>query len=451
MGASSVPPADSSGSAAEGEGVHLRLRVSGQAAHEVAEAVCCERMMWQLSVPGTTRPPVGWTKRAGPFDARCAAWVITSVVAGLVLLARPGLSQAQATAASASAGRPALTVSLVSPQSSVWPQRVTANGNIAAWQEVVVASEVGGWRLAEVVAQVGDVVRKGQVLARFATDMLEAEVAQTRAALAEARALRSEAIANADRARELQPTGVFSVQQTQQILTAEATAKARVESMEARLKADQLRLAHARVVAPDDGVVSARAAVEGAIAQPGQELFRLIRRGRLEWRAEVTAADLGRIRPGMPVSLTTPSGQAVRGQVRVVAPTVDAATRNGVVQVDLTTSGDARAGMFARGEIEIGSAAALSLPQAAVVLRDGFAYVMRLGPEQRVALNKVTLGRRLGDRVEIISGLAPDARVVGAGAAFLADGDRVRVVDAASAVPSGAASAAQGRSSAASR
>lgn len=377
-------------------------------------------------------PPVG------PSRARIGQ----AAVLGLAMLAAATFAEAQSPTASSSVGRPALTVSLVSPQSSVWPQRVAANGGIAAWQEVVIASEVGGWRLAEVAAQVGDAVRKGQVLARFATDMLEAEVAQTRAALAEAKALRAEAVSNGDRARELQPTGVFSVQQTQQILTAEATAKARVESMEARLKADLLRLSQSRVVAPDDGIVSARAAVEGAIAQPGQELFRLIRRGRLEWRAEVAAADLGRIRPGMAASLTTPSGQWVRGTVRVVAPTVDAATRNGIVQIDLGPGGDARAGMFARGEIEIGSAPALSLPQGAVVLRDGFAYVMRLGAEQRVLMSKVSLGRRLGDRVEVVAGLAADARVVASGAAFLADGDRVRVVESPSPAPTAAPTAA---------
>jgi RND family efflux transporter MFP subunit len=337
---------------------------------------------------------------------------------------------APAPAASAPAGRPALTVTVTTPQRLDWPLRLSGSGSIAAWQEVVVASEVGGWRLVEVAAQVGDKVQRGQLLARLSTDMINTEMSQTRASLAEAKALLAEATANADRARELRPTGVYSLQQTQQILTAEETAKARVASFEARLKSDQFRLAQTRIVAPDDGVISARNALEGAVAQPGQELFRLIRRGRLEWRAELGAADLSRVKPGMPVTLATPSGQAVKGTVRVVAPTVDPTTRNGQVLIDLQAGSDARPGMFARGEIDVGQAGGWTLPQTAVMLRDGFSHVMRVGPDARVSLAKVTLGRRNGDRIEIAGGLPNDARVVASGGAFLADGDLVKIVEA---------------------
>ena len=344
--------------------------------------------------------------------------VLLGSVAAISQAAAPA-SGPPSTAASAPVGRPALTVTVTTPQRLDWPLRLSGSGSIAAWQEVVVASEVGGWRLVEVAAQVGDRVQRGQLLARLSTDMINTEMSQTRASKA-----------NADRARELRPTGVYSQQQTQQILTAEETAKARLASFEARLKSDQFRLAQTRIVAPDDGVISARNALEGAVAQPGQELFRLIRRGRLEWRAELSAADLSRVKPGMPVALTTPSGQPVKGAVRVVAPTVDPATRNGQVLVDLQPGSDAKPGMFARGEIDVGQASGWALPQTAVMLRDGFSHVMRVGADARVTLTKVTLGRRNGDRIEITGGLPNDARVVASGGAFLADGDLVKIVEA---------------------
>jgi RND family efflux transporter MFP subunit len=347
-------------------------------------------------------------------------------------LAGPSANAAEPAASAAAAGRPALTVTVVAPQKQDWPLQLQGSGGIAAWQEVVVASEVGGWRIVEVAAQVGDVVKRGQLLARLSTDMINAELAQTRAAITEARAVLAEATANADRARELKPTGVYSLQQTQQILTAEETAKARLASLEARGKSDQLRLAQTRIVASDDGVISARNALEGAIAQPGQEMFRLIRRGRLEWRAELSAADLSRVKPGMAASLTTPGGQTVAGKVRMVAPTVDAATRNGQVMVDLAASADAKPGMFARGTIDLGTTTGWTMPQSAVVLRDGYSSVMRVGADARVSQLKVVLGRRSGDRVEIASGLPSDARVVANGGGFLADGDLVKVVEAAS-------------------
>jgi RND family efflux transporter MFP subunit len=169
----------------------------------------------------------------------------------------------------------------------------------------------------------------------------------------------------------------------------------------------------------------------GAVVPAGSELFRLIRQGRLEWRGEVAAAELTQIRRGQKVKVDA-SGAPVTGTVRQVAPTVDAATRNALVYVDLPdTGGRLKAGMFARGEFATGSSTALTLPQSAVLLRDGFSYVFTVGADGRVAQGKVATGRRSGDRVEILQGLDEKARVVASGGGFLAEGDTVRVVEAA--------------------
>ncbi len=342
------------------------------------------------------------------------------------------------TAAGQAAGpveaRAALTVTAVTPEWSEWPQTLSANGNIAAWQEAVIGAEIGNLRLTEVRVNVGDRVRKGEVLARIAEDTVTAELAEATAALTEAEAMLAEARANGDRARQFQATGFLSAQQITQYLTAEKTALARLNAARARLQSARLRLAQTVVRAPDDGVISARAATVGSMTQPGQELFRLIRGGRLEWRAEVSAPDLGRLRPGVTATLSAPDGTRVQGRVRMVAPTVDPQTLNGLVYVDLQVAGtgDAlRAGSFARGEFELGRARVLSLPQSAVLLREGFAYVFRLDAQNRVAETKVSVGRRMGDRIEIVDGIAESARVVASGVGFLADGDRVRVVGTA--------------------
>jgi RND family efflux transporter MFP subunit len=155
------------------------------------------------------------------------------------------------------------------------------------------------------------------------------------------------------------------------------------------LQAEDVRLSQTRVVAPDDGTISARTATVGSLAQPGQEMFRLIRGNRLEWRAEVTASELARLAPGMRATVRLPTGAEVRGTVRTIAPTVDAQTRNAIVYVDLPPGGAVRAGMFVRGELQVGQSPALTLPQSAVVLRDGFAYVYRVGVDNRVAELKV--------------------------------------------------------------
>ena len=341
----------------------------------------------------------------------------------------------------AAAPKPALTVNVTQPQQTVLPLRVTANGNIAPWQEASIGTEANGLRLAEVRVNVGDVVKRGQVLATFAPDTMNADVAQIRAAVAEAEATLAEAASNAQRARGLQATGALSDTAINQYFTAERTAKARLDAQRAAAQMQELRLKQTQVLAPDAGVISARSATVGAVLPAGQELFRMIRQGRLEWRAEVAANDMAALRPGMSAVVTAGNGPAIKGTVRMVAPTVDPLTRNGIVYVDLPSTGTpdaagaARAGMFARGEFEIGSGTGLTLPQSAVLLRDGFSYVLRVGPDSKVASVKVGTGRRLGDRIEITGGLDVTARVVAAGGGFLTDGDTVRVVEAPAVKP----------------
>jgi RND family efflux transporter MFP subunit len=364
-----------------------------------------------------------------------------AVVAAGIALAGAAVTVALATAerdappgqaATPSAAPPALAVAVASPRPAVLPVRVLASGNITAWQEASIGTEADGLRLVGVRADVGDAVRRGQTLATFAAEPIEAELARSLAAVSEAEAALAEAAANAQRARALQASGALSAQQIGQYLAAERTALARLDAARAAEKSQRLRLAQTRVVAPDDGVISARAATVGAVVPAGQELFRLIRGGRLEWRAEVPAAELARLRPGQRVWVKATAGQPIEGRLRKLGAVVDIPTRNGLAYVDLPRGDDAlRAGMFARGEFEIGSSEAMTLPQGAVQVREGFSYVMRVGPGSRVLQTKVTPGRRSGDRVEIISGLAADDRVVASGAAFLADGDPVRVVEGA--------------------
>jgi len=357
----------------------------------------------------------------------CSAMLALSL-AVLVGAAAPAAAAAEDDRAPA-AQRPSLTVNVTRPAPATLALRVTAHGSVAAWQEASVGSETNGLRLAEVRVNVGDLVRRGQVLAVFASETVGAELAMARAGLAEAEAQQAEAKANADRARELQPSGSLSAQQIAQYLTAERTAAARVDAQRAALRMQQLRLAQAQVLAPDDGVITMRNATVGAVTGVGTELFRLIRASRLEWRAEVPAAELAQLRAGQPARVTPAGGEPLTGRVRMVGPTVDPGTRNGLVYVDLPASAAVRAGMFARGEIDLGSVTALTLPQSAVLLKDGFQTVMRVDAENRVRQTKVTVGRRAGERIEIAGGLDGNARVVEKGGAFLADGDLVRVVD----------------------
>lgn len=382
------------------------------------------------STPAARRViPLRWTLKC---TAHCSVL--------LAAIALPFASTAQEPEKKpAAAARPALTVTVTRPESRDMPVRLAANGSISAWQEALLGAEISGLRLAEVRADVGDTVKKGQVLAVLASEAVEADIAQVRAVLAEAEAAHAEARADADRARAVQGTGALSEQQISQLLTTEKTAAARVTSQRAALDQQLLRLKYTRIVASDSGIVSARNATLGAVVTPGQELFRLIRQSRLEWRAEVTAADLALVRTGQAVTVRARTGNgdagapAVQGRVRLIGPTVDAQTRNAIVYVELqgALAAGLRPGMFATGAFEIGAKPALTLPQASLVLRDGFSYVFVLGAGNRVTQTKVQLGRREGDRFEVVSGVQAGQTLVASGAAFLTDGDTVRIGEAA--------------------
>lgn len=450
--------------------------------------------------------------------------------------------------------KPALTVTSVSPQKDSWDTTIQADGVISPWQEAIIASEIGGLRITEVLVDVGETVKKGQPLAKLSQDTVKADVeqqlavinqskaevlkaqagvaqseagviqaqvgvtqaeaglvqanatisqaqaslgqaeagvAQANAGLAQANASYVEAKANADRARQLKSSGALPMQQVDQYITGETTARAGIDSQkatiasqraaldaqkagvtaqkaglaakqaevksqeaavessklavkaqqavleaqnaalkvqQAALKSQEIRLSQTTIVAADDGIVSSRNAALGSVVQAGTELFRLIRQNKLEWRAEVASSDLGQIREGQTASVTINTGEVTEGQVRLISPQLDANTRRALVYVSLPTGSSARAGMFVQGTIHQGQTEALTVPQSAVILRDGRHLVFEIGADNRVIQHEIKIGRRLQDRVEILSELSSDIKLVATGGAFLNDGDLVQVV-----------------------
>jgi len=372
-----------------------------------------------------------------------AATIIAVIVAVIDALATRTSSRA-ASEKTVAAAKPALAVAATTLEPALLPISISANGNIMAWQEASIGTEADGLRLTEVKVNVGDHVRRGQILAVFASDTVTTELAQSRAKVAEVEAALAGAIDNAQRADGLKTTGALSAQQIQQYITAERSARAQLEAAQADEKTQRLRLEQTQVLAPDDGVISASSATVGAVLPAGQELFRLIRRGRLEWRAEVVASDLAKLRPGQVAHLTPVGGETIAGKLRVLAPKVNIQTRNGLVYVDLPLDAPARDGMFARGEFDLGAERTMTLPQSAVQMRDGFSYVLRIGPDSRVMQTKVMIGRRAGERIEITRGIDASARVVASGVGFIGDGDLVHVVEDLSAVNIGKQTSAIG-------
>jgi HlyD family secretion protein len=322
----------------------------------------------------------------------------------------------------------ALTVKTTQAEPRDVSATIDTSGPLFAWQEVSIGSEVTGYRVQDVLVDVGDIVKKGQVLARLDSTVLHADRDQVAAQLAEADASVKEAKANAERAATLLKRGAISAQEADQQITGAATAEARAQYARAQLITAEQRLKYGEIVSPDDGVVSARTVAPGQIAASGTDLFKLIRKNRIEWRAEIPEAQFGKVRKGMLAQVKRSDGSIAEGRVRALSPSLSTDTHRGIAYVDLTLEPALSPGMYVTGSIKLGAAKALTLPLNAISMRDGFSYVFVVGPDDVVKQKRVTIGRIMTDAVEINDGVAETENVVAAGSGFLHDGDRVAVV-----------------------
>jgi RND family efflux transporter MFP subunit len=329
-----------------------------------------------------------------------------------------------------------LTVAVTSPRTQPLDRVLVVSGSVAAWQEMSLGVELAGIRIAQVLVEVGDVVRRGQPLVRLDARTLEVKARQANAALAQARATLGLARADSARGKSLLEQKLISTADADQLVANLLRAEAEVTTAEADRDAAQLSLGFATLVAPEAGIVSARAAQPGQVVAAGAELLRLIRDGRLEWRAELAENDLTRVREGGVVEIDGPGGQEVTGRVRAISPALDPATRTGIVYADLPEPGVLRAGMFAQGRIVLGSTPALVVPRESVVFRDGLPYVFVVAPGQgagtdesvvKVEQRRISTGIQQGDFTEVLDGVTAAEQVVVRGAGFLSDGVLVRI------------------------
>ncbi|PJJ97155.1 efflux transporter periplasmic adaptor subunit [Lysobacteraceae bacterium NML91-0213] len=336
---------------------------------------------------------------------------------------------------------PSLTVVLATPQQREVTREVVASGAVEAWEEVSVGVELSGLRVASVEVEVGSVVAAGDVLLRVDDRTLASQLQQSQASVREAETNLETARRRAARVRELADERLVALQDAEQAEAERDNAQARLNTAIASRDAARVQRDFTVVRAPVDGVVSARSVQPGQVVGAGGELLRLIRDGRLEWRAELAEADLLRVDTGTPVRVESPTG-FVEGRVRTVSPALDPQRRTGTVYVDLPDPGPLRAGMFAQGRLALGRAQALLVPNEAIVRRDGRAYAFTVEPDGRVRERGVSVGTTHGDMIEIRDGLSVEDRVVARGAGFLGDGDLVRVVDGADAADAANAEAA---------
>jgi HlyD family secretion protein len=352
---------------------------------------------------------------------------IAVAIAGFAAVSAMALSGAEEATAAAPAPMASISVSVVTPAPARFERALAATGSIRARDELIVGSDTGGVRLLEVRADVGSIVRKGELLARADDAQLRAQLAGQRAQVKQATGQLAQARANAARATELKEAGVYSDEVYEARQTEAIVAEATLELAEAKLRELEVMVARTRIVAPADGVVSSKTATVGAVIQPGAELFRVIKDGSLEWLAELPSQSLAQVGPGDAARVQLDDGRSVEARVRLVEPSMNSNTRNGLVHVSLPQGTGVVAGSHARGQILLGSVQALAVPESSVFTRDGYSFVYALDADGVARRVKVVTGARSGSLVEVSAGIDAQTRVVGTGAGFVKDGERVQV------------------------
>lgn len=317
-------------------------------------------------------------------------------------------------------------VTVLMPGLSQVSARVKVTGTIAAQYDMPVSVEGEGGRVAAVLVEAGDTVRKGQVLARINTDVLRPQVAQLAAMLEEAKADARLAAAEYERVQAVSGSGAISREDVERRAAAAEMRLARAKVVEAQLREAEARLARAEVRAPADGVVLARAVEVGQTATQGVVLFRIARDGKVELRGEVAEQDMPHLKAGQKAAVRIVGvDREFEGQVWLLGPTIDPKTRLGMVRVALSPDPLLRPGAFAHGFVMAGEAEKPILPHSALQADATGAFVYVVGEENKVLRRPVRVGKAVEQGIIIEDGLTGEEQVVASAGAFLREGETI--------------------------
>lgn len=362
------------------------------------------------------------------------------LAAGLLALAACHSAEAPAPKADSQAR----TVNVVTVEPRVLAGALAASGPLIPREEAAVTPEVTGYRVSRVLVEEGAYVRRGQTLAQLDPALIEAQIAQQAALAQQAQVQAERAQAEADRVQGLDAQGVLSSEDVQGRQFAARAARANAAAQQAALRDLRTRAAKLSVTAPVAGLVLERTVRPGDLAAGGATpWFRIARDGQIELEAQLSEADLARVRVGQPVEVALTGGARVQGTVRLVEPAIDPQTQLGAVRISVPNHPQARAGGFARANFSGGSTPVLAVPESAVRYDADGASVMAVGADNRVKQVAVKTGARGDGYVELVSGPPAGSRVLERAAALVLPGDVVKPVQAAPAAgpPAGAAAA----------
>ena len=330
----------------------------------------------------------------------------------------------------------AQAVSVINVQTSSFSPRIDLSGEARPVRDIQVAAPASGVRILEILVDAGQNVRQGQAMARLDTNLAQAQIRAAQASVAEAQAAAVRSRGEYDRAESIRDSGALSTEAIEARRAAAVAADARLAAARAQMQEVNARLGGGYVRAPASGLVISRTAELGRNVD-GQVLFRIAAGNQLEVAAQVAEAEALMLEVGQTATFTLVDGSTVNATLRRGPASIDSRTRTGEALFQLPAGSRVRAGMYLRGEASLPTREVITVPQSSILYDNGQAYVYVVDEQNRVHRTNVALGTRDGTAVEIVSGLSLNQRIVGAGAAFLQDGDQVRVLADAPPTPQG--------------
>ncbi len=324
----------------------------------------------------------------------------------------------------------AQAVSVITLEDRAFRTTISLSGEARPVRDIQVAAPATGVRILQILVDEGDTVREGQPMARLDTSLANAQTRAAEAAVAEAEASAVRARGEYERAESIRDSGALSTEAIEQRRAAAIAADARLSAARAELSEVNARLGGGYVRAPASGLVIDRMAELGRSVD-GQVLFRIAADNRLEVSAQVAEGDALTLQEGQVATFSLVDGSSVQGTLRRLPASIDSRTRTGEALFTLPIGTRVRAGMYLRGRLDLPPRNVIAAPQSAVLYDNGQAYVLIVDQTNRVHRTEVLLGRRDGDWIEVVQGLSAGQSIVGAGAAFLQDGDEVRILQLA--------------------
>jgi RND family efflux transporter MFP subunit len=373
---------------------------------------------------------------------RRAIWVGIAVAAAVAVLLAVRINQSFAAKRAVTNKGDIPSVTVTEAGLSTSPTTVGIIGTISARFDTPIGVEGDGGRVSAVLVEAGDHVRRGQVLARIDTAVLEPQVANLQASLELARAESELAAAEYHRAMAVGAAGALSAEETEKRRSNSVTAAAKVKVAAAQLAEAQAKLARAEVRAPGDGTLLTRTVEVGQTVAPGATLFRLAEGNEVELRGDVAEQDLPLLKVGQEVNVRlTGASKIYPGRVRLLGAVIDPQTRLGMARVSLNPDPNLRPGAFARADVTVSNAQRVVVPQTAVLTDDqGESYVLIVDSQDKVERRAVKVSGMVAGGVTIAEGIGEKDRVVATAGAFLRVGETVRPVARSTESQEGAAS-----------